>query len=90
MHLGLCGSKAPRCLAIDPAESYLATASETGHITLLDLRTLDHVCEIRLDEAAQGCAFDPQGTQLAVTGLTRTYLFRVRRQETPNTSVPPS
>jgi WD40 repeat protein len=71
--------QAPRCLAVDPAGSYLATASETGHITLLDLRTLDYVCEIRIDEAAQGCAFDPEGTRLAVAGLTSVYLFRVNR-----------
>jgi WD40 repeat protein len=71
--------RAPRCLAIDPGGSYLATASETGHITLLDLGTLDHICEIRIDEAAQGCAFDPEGARLAVTGQTGVYLFRVGR-----------
>jgi WD40 repeat protein len=71
----------PRCLAVDPAGAYLAAASETGHITLLDLQTLDHVCEIRIDEAAQACAFDPHGAQLAVAGLKGIYLFRVSRQK---------
>lgn len=75
------GWRAPRCLAVDPTGSYLAAASETGHVMLLDLQTLDHVCTIRIDEAAQGCVFDPAGTRLAVAGLTDVSVFRVRKQE---------
>lgn len=71
----------PRCLAVDPSCSYLVTGSETGHIALYSLQTLEQICKIRIDEAAQACVFSASGHRLAVSGPAHTYLFRILRKE---------
>jgi WD40 repeat protein len=75
--------QAPRCLAIDPSCSYLATGSETGHIALYALQSLEQICQIRIDEAAQACVFSASGHTLAVSSSAHDYLFRILRKEDP-------
>jgi WD40 repeat protein len=70
----------PRCLAVDPTHSCFVAGSETGKIALFNMQTLERICQIRIDEAVQGCAFDPKGQRLAVAGSENVYVFRIRGQ----------
>jgi WD40 repeat protein len=67
----------PRGLAVDPTRSYIAAVNEAGAIALFDMRTLDRICQIYIDEPAQACAFDPTGERLVV-GSAVLYQFRRR------------
>jgi hypothetical protein len=41
------------------------------------MQTLERICQIRIDETVQACAFDQTGHRLAVSGSAQVYLFRV-------------
>src|SRR5439155_17301893 len=55
-----------KCVAIDPAGRYLATAASSRVVRLWNLASREEIATIRLDSAGTSLAFSADGTLLAI------------------------